>query len=342
MSEDKLRTAILGLDESGREMLLAAADTGYFDIAAVADKDVALAEKVAATHDCEPYDDYRQLIIQHELDCLLVAAGLYSCDEYVRTAIRKKFNILKLAPAGRDFEEAVDLVQLAEEQGVHYGIATPERFAASFDAFSEYLRREREEPVSLLRAFRSVGEGQYPTWQSDPKLAGGGVLLRRCFGLVDRIVLEFGMPEHVYSLMTNQAADKQQRLYRTEDTAVVSMKFAKGLIGGVTAIRRAKMQSEREYIRVYAGTESATADRTEFTVSDGAAEIIERTECKDNRSDRMRQVCENFALSVLDPDEHALSNSGRDSLKTMAVLEAAYLSARTGFPEEPQKVLDRA
>ena len=88
----KLKTAVLGLKGDGEALLKTACETEYFQIQAVADKDTRLAEKVAANYNCEPYDDYRQLIIQNQLDCMLVAAPLYSCDEYVRSAIKKKLS----------------------------------------------------------------------------------------------------------------------------------------------------------------------------------------------------------------------------------------------------------
>ena len=71
------------------------------------------------------YDDFRQLIIQNQFDCLLVAAHIHSCDEYLRIAMKKKFNILKLAPPARNFEEATQLVQLAEEENIKFAVATP-------------------------------------------------------------------------------------------------------------------------------------------------------------------------------------------------------------------------
>ena len=125
MSEGKLKTAVLGLDERGLLLLEAASQTGHFQIQAVADKDTKLAERIAAEYKCTPYDDYRQLIMQNQLDCLLVAAGMYSCDEYVRAAMKKKFNVLKLAPTARNFEEAAAFVQLAEYENIKFTVANP-------------------------------------------------------------------------------------------------------------------------------------------------------------------------------------------------------------------------
>ncbi len=56
----------------------------------------------------------------------------------------------------------------------------------------------------------------------------------------------------------------------------------------------------------------------------------------------MTEQLKNFALSILRPEDNKLCSSGSDNLQDMAVIESAYLSARTGFPEEPGKVLQMA
>jgi predicted dehydrogenase len=49
-----------------------------------------------------------------------------------------------------------------------------------------------------------------------------------------------------------------------------------------------------------------------------------------------------FAQSLQDPADNAFAGLAAESLRDMAVLESAYLSARTGFPEEPARILQRA
>ena len=50
-------------------------------------------------------------------------------------------------------------------------------------------------------------------------------------------------------------------------------------------------------------------------------------------------LLKNFALSMLMPDKNKLYSSARENLHDMALIEAAYLSARTSMPEEPSKIL---
>ena len=342
MSNGKLNTAILGLNSGGQLLLKASEAVDCIEVQAVADKDTNLAEKIAAEYQCIAYDDYRQLIIQNQLDCLLLAAPMHSCDEYVRMAMKKKFNVLKLAPAARDFEEAAEFVRLGEEQDIQFAIANLSRYARSYVELRKLLKEGEIEHIFLMTAFCIVGDHPEPGWRTDPKLAGGGVLLHDCYRLIDQVVSNFDMPQQSYSLNTNQAQDKQQRLYLTEDTAIVTMKFSDTFIGNFIASRRAGTGPKEEFLKLYAKDKILTVSDTQLTVSDGLGRAIKKLKYDDDELVCTTELLKSFAGSILSPDKNKLCSSGRENLKDMAVIESAYLSARTGFPEEPGRILQMA
>lgn len=346
MSEGKLKTVVLGLDDKGQLLLKAASQIPYFQIQAVADKDTHLAERIAAEYKCTAYDDYRQLVTgmdsrlrEDDIRCLLVAAGIYSCDEYVRAAMKKKFNILKLAPVARNFEEAAEFVQLAEQECVKFAIANPYRFTESYLAFREFLQEKEVEQVFLITAFCNIGDQLQPAWQSDPKLSGGGVLLRNCYEIIDQITWNFSIPQQVYSLTTNQAGDKKQRLYLTEDAAIVTMKFNDTLSGSLIAFQRAELGQKQQFLRIYGKDKIMKVSSGQLTIHDGLGQTSKQLQYENDAFCGVSAQLRNFALSILSPDENKLCSSAKENLKNMAVIESAYLSARTGFPEEPDKIL---
>jgi len=336
----KLKTAVLGLNEAGKELLEAAAGIDYFQVQAVADKDTETVEKIAKQYNCTGYDDYRQFVSANQFDCLLVAAPIHTCNEYLRTAIKKKFNILKTAPPGRNFEEAVEFVRLAKGENIKFAVANPARFAQSFLALRQFLQENQAGQPFLITAVCNAGDQTHPAWQTDPKLAGGGVLLHNCYQILDQIMWNFTTPQQIYSLNTNQATDRQQRLYLTEDTAVTTMKFTDTLFGSLIANKTAG--PTEELLQVYSKDKILTASYGSFIISDHLGKIIEQRTYRDNSQSRTADCLKNFALSIFLPDKNRLCSSGAENLKDMAVLEAAYLSARTGMPEEPAKILQMA
>jgi predicted dehydrogenase len=342
MDAEKPTAAVLGLNDSGQRLLRAAAATGCFQIQAVADLDPQKAERAAAEHHCEAYSDYRQLIVQNQLDCLLIAAETHTCDEQLKAALKKKFHVLKIAPLGRTFEESRECVRLAQREGVQLAVAHPARFQSNFMALHEMIAQGRLEHVFLIGASCSFSAADPPGWRADPELAGGGVLLHDCYPLFDQLLLSFPLPEQVYALKTNQAPDKQQRLYLTEDTALVCLRFNDALMGSVVATRRHGIGPHRVRIEVHAKEALliVTENQVELRTRDGRGALKRRY--KEEEQVATERLLSSFARSLQDPDQFPPVGSGAENLRIMAMLESAYLSARTGFPEEPARILQLA
>jgi len=332
---------VLGLDEGGKLLLDAASRTEHFEVLAVADKDAANVERTSEKYGCQGYDDYRQLI-QSRFDCLLVAEGLSNCEQYVQSAIKDGVNILKLAPAARNFDEAVELVRLAENHGIRFVVANPQRFDARFAEFRRRVNVSDTKRFFLVTAACFVADRRRARWQTDVKLAGGGVLLHDCYDIIDQIVWNFGIPQQVYSVNTSSAGDKQQRLYLAEDTAVVTMSFGDTFIGTLTVSRAYRGPAESRFIKVYGKEETVAVFSDDLKIRGGNGHTDEQLEAGESRITCMEKVLENFALSILQPDKNELSSSARENLSNMALIEACYLSARTGFPEQPARILQMA
>ncbi|HPC93443.1 MAG TPA: Gfo/Idh/MocA family oxidoreductase [Sedimentisphaerales bacterium] len=339
MTEPTLTAGVLGLGSAGHLLLEAARRTGQFLIKAVADQDPQQAERTAAELQAEPYTDYRQMVVQNQLDCLLVAADTHLCDEHLKTAIRKKFHVLKLAPPARNYEETLEYVQMAEYEKVRFAIANPARFRSSYSTAHDLIVRGQVKGAFLVTAYSETPDADRPAWHADPRLAGGGVLLHDCHQIVDQILWNFSLPQQVYVLTTNQAPDKQQRLYLTEDTAVVSMKFTDALTASIVATRRSGQGPTRRGLQIYAKEArlTITDNRVILNTDSGLEDQVWQFE--ETELDTMQRLLSSFAQSVRNPAEHPLISSAAENLRNMAVFESAYLSARTGFPEEPLRIL---
>ena len=197
----------------------------------------------------------------------------------------------------------------------------------------------RIEHIFLVTARGEFSIESDSAWRSDRKLAGGGVLLHGCFGLLDQLVWNFGVPEQVYALSVSTASDRQQRLYRTEDVALVAMRFSDSLISHLAGLAAVGTGSQPGLIEVFGKDKILTVSADSFAVGDRHKRASEQSRCDRDESGWMRRSLKSFALSVLWPDKNPLVSSLAESLKNMAVIEAVYLSSRTGMPEEPGRVL---
>ena len=341
MTEKKLKAAILGLNTEGLTMLEGAWQTGLFDFCAVADQAPELATEIAKRYDCTPYDDYRQLVMKNQVDVLFVAAPLHLCNEYLRTAMKKKFDIIKLIPPALDFEQFAEFVRLAGKEKVRFATANTLRVSPGFCRLKDYLQAENTETVHLIRTVcTSSGypAGSTNRWLSDPQLAGGGVLLRNCYELIDEIVLNFGLPQQVYSVNTNHAVDKQQRLSITEDTAIVTMKFSDALIANIIAGRNFGPQQQQ--LTIYSKEKCLKVSKDRFDICDNPGNVISESEYEADEPTLTEKMLKNFANTVFEDDKKSHLSWIKADLNTMAVIESAYLSARTAMPEEPARILE--
>ena len=72
---------------------------------------------------------------------------------------------------------------------------------------------------------------------------------------------------------------------------------------------------------------------------DSRGKRLRRDEFGDDCLGRMKMTLENFGSHLLWPDKNHLVSPAADNMKNMALIEAAYLSARTGMPEQPARIL---
>lgn len=341
MDDTKLKTAILGLNTDGLDLLRAAASIRDFDICAVADKDINLAEKIAATYDSEPFDDYRQLVIQNDLDILLVGAPIYLCSDQIQTAINKNINVVKIVPPSLNFEQTADFVKTAKRNNVRLLTISPNRFAPGFTKLREYLRDKDLSQFHLITAICFLPDylnDLEDRWLNDPEMAGGGVLLRNCYHIIDELVMDIGLPEQVYAVSTNHAPDRQQRLSITEDTINVTFKFSETLIANLTATRI--FGPQKQSIRIHSDKLCITASADSFTVADNTGTIIEQSKSDTTRLENIETTLINIAAGITKPDSNPILGDETSDLKNMAVIESAYLSTRTANPEDPAKILE--
>ena len=351
MDTETLKTGVLGLDRRGTTLLQAIDTVDYFKIGAVADRDGKRAEHVAARLRCDPFDDYRQFIVQHDFDCLIVAAPLHSCLEHVRLALKKKIHVLKLPPMARGFEEALSLVELADSQAVRYDVATAWRYSLSYPAWQLALQTHPLEKPFLVRASSEVGmldpaadtEGPiHPdhelAWVTDETLAGGGVLRHNSYELIDQLVGAFGLPQQVYALCSSRASDKQQHHHLTEDTALVTLRFSENLTAEVIATRYWDARNDTHAISLYGWDGRVHVDAEQLSILDSQGRRLEQTLFEHDAVVQMKHLLVAYAESLL--KERAFRSNHDSNQAVMAVIDAAYLSARTGSPERPSRILE--
>ncbi len=344
MTDRKLKLAAIGLTEQAERLLDIAWESDFYEIVAVGDERAERAEKFARKYECPPFTDHRQLIVQTETDFLLFGAPVHLCAEFIRLGIQQKRHILKILPPALDFEQLAEFYRSSQKEDVLFITMQQSRFGLPFQHIRQYLiNPQPEQTWHMISAVCHKPMGQIDPnmrWLNDPKTAGGGVLLQNCYDLIDELVLCFGLPQRVFALTINQAPDKQQRLSLTEDTAIITMQFSDNLIAQLCSSRT--LGPARRHLRVHGKLQHLTATEDEVVIYDNEGSLLQKQEYPQDEIPSQERMLENLALSLLETKTHALYPPYGSDLKTFAVIEAAYLSNRTGMPEEPSRILNLA
>jgi predicted dehydrogenase len=338
MAEGRLKTAVVGVDEAGQILLQGLTRLGdLFELSAVADASLDAASTTARKYQVSGYDDLRQMLIQKELDVIISAGPLHYSIEHLHAAMKKGCHVLRYPPSARNYGEAAELLKTADAANVLYAVARWWRYRQAVRAMRSYLEKHADEQFYLVEAWCSSPGLSSHAWQKDPQLAGGGVVLYLSYPLIDQIRAIFGMPQQVYALCTNQAPDRKQRRALTEDTAIVSMRFDDRLIGKLVAGRTAR--PEGWLIRVYGRNCQLSLSEKGFTARDSTGETLEEVAAAESHELLIDTTLRYFGMAIMQEDFRPFESEPAEILGNMAIVQAAYLSDRTGMPEEPARIV---
>jgi len=331
----RLKVALMGLSGVGADYLTAIRSDDRFDLVAVADTDSEILRRQAEVLPYRPYEDYRSLIVEtaHSgLDLLFVALAPFQSIEFVELAAARGIGVFHKAPCARTVDEAGRLVRWFANGRCPLVVSREWQFepaCAVLDPLPEIAGY-------VYAAIAHVRTADAPVrWRGDSVRAGGGVLLNGAYEAVDMLIHLLGLPETVHARCGLAIAPPAPRKYDTEDVAVVSLDFGSGRIAGVTTMRGATKPSWSVTFLGVESTVEVRADGMTITPRDGGP-------------------VEHYAVQSTNPAAHAISAFGasrlsgaerfestaREHIATMAAIEAAYLSARTGAPEAPARFTD--
>lgn len=326
----ELRTGIIGVAQGGAKLLTQLSKNKSFKIQAIADDNKEMAQSYAQQYDAQPYDDFRSLIVQEKLDVIFLLLPTYLCRECIHLAAKKGVHIFKGPPLARTVPEAAMWVELMEKCGGKFHIGSPKRFAPGYLHAHQKMLNGQIGKVYLAQVelfFHFQGKFGF---RGDPVLSGGGVLLESGYQLIDQIVWNMGPPEQLYSLNTNYCSKGVLPPYRTEDTAVLTMNFSDGAMGNFLCSWMAGADSEKLVLHGTNGRMEAT--ESTLGVYDSVGNVVTEESFQIDEDWLIAQQIRQFADSIFDEEIKPVSTA-REHLVNVAIIEAAYLSARTQLPE---------
>jgi predicted dehydrogenase len=334
---EQSRVALIGLGGVGAEYLSAIRSDERFSLLAVADADAEVLRRHTEGTSLRAYQDYRSLIVESAhrgLDLLFCALEPFQSLDFMELSAQRGISVFHKAPIARSAAEARQLRHWFQEGGCRLVVSRPWQHEP---AFARLLDLE----ASIGRVYAATAQVRTTDgsagWRGDSVRAGGGVLLNGAYREVDMLTHLLGVPEYVDAQCCTAVAPGKACNYDTEDAAQVMLRFSGKRIAAITASRNATEALRRVTLD---GTDGAIhLDHKRLILEPrGEGRIrrhLVRTKCP------VAPAVSALGASLLEGTD-GTSTGLEEHLVAMAVIEAAYLSARTGSPESPDQFLSES
>ena len=340
MESKPLPVALIGAGGFGAMTLSALQRARGVKLVGLADRDGAVAAQAGAAAKVPFYTDNRSLLAETHPVAAFLCVPPMSAGDLLEECAQRGIHVWKEMPLARSLAEAVGWVHVMDKAGLKFAVGTQRRFAIGYRSAAQWL--SRLEKVFLARTHYLFNWGPDLAWRADKAAAGGGALLELGYHAIDLLIWMLGLPEEVYAFSAGGHSQERQTIkgaprdYDTDDTASALMRYSPDATAVVTTTRASGPVSEGLSLHGRMGSITASAESCLLRDPDGKT--------LDHLADEaapaevfVRQV-EAFATAV-SAGSAQYECSGWENLLNHAVIEAMYLSDRTGQPENPERLL---
>jgi predicted dehydrogenase len=224
------RVGIIGAGGIGKTHLRAWAANGIKP-AAVADAKPEILEAAIVEHGGQPYASGFDLIASGTVDIVSICTPPVFHADLAIAAAEAGLAVLCEKPLATTVEDAQRVVEAVERTGILFAMGFCHRFQPQIEALKAMIDGGE---LGTIREFRNRFAGHLAnveqTWFSNPKIAGGGVLVDTSVHSIDLFRYLVGNPVHTHALTSVCESDLGPSL-EVEDTGVLILQTADGVLG---------------------------------------------------------------------------------------------------------------
>jgi len=331
----KIRVAIVGCGRISKNhfgSIEKHAET--LELAAICDNDPAVLEECKSNLDVPGYLDFAEMLEKEEIDLVVLCtpSGLHSTQAIL--AASKGVHVMTEKPMATRWKDGVKMVRACDEAGVRLFVVKQNRRNSTLQLLKRAIKEKRFGKIHMVhlnvfwtrpQEYYDQGNGWRGTWEFD-----GGALMNQASHYVDLLDWLIGPVEQV------QAFTSTTRDIEVEDTAVLNVKWRSGTLGSMAVTMLTYPQNLEGSITIIG--EEGTARIGGLAVND-----IQLWHFKETRDYDKDINAANYKTSsvygfghptyyknVIDVlrGEVEPETDGREGLKSLELLIAAYISAR--------------
>ncbi len=287
-------------------------------ITAVADVRPQAAKALAESIGCAAYDSHQRLAAEGGVEAVIICTPPSTHPEICRGFFERGIGVLCEKPLSIESPNAAQMIEAAAAKGVVFTMASKFRYVDDvIRAKSLVASGVLGEIVLFENAFTSRVD-MSRRWNSDPAVAGGGVLIDNGTHSVDIVRYFLGPIEAVSAVL-----GKRIQGLAVEDTARLFVRTKSGVLGSIDLSWSLNKELE-SYIDIYGsnGTIRVGWRESKYRPISSPDWIVFGKGY--DKVEAFRRQVENFCRAVR--GEERLLIAPEDALASVQVIEAAYKS----------------
>lgn len=242
------------------------------ELIAVMDVDKEAAERTAKKYGAKySFDNVDELLALDEIQAVYIASPVFCHREQCIAAARAKKHILIEKPVGLTAEEAKELSDICDKEGVKLGVGFMMRFHAYHQKMHELIADGKLGEIVSARAQLTCW---YPKmdncWRQDKKLSGGGAMMDMGIHCIDLIRYITGLEVKAVTGMTGNQIFK----YNAEDAGAAVFRLENGALCYVDANFNIPDEAVKCKIEFYGTKGSIFAEGTIAQEEGGKIEVL--------------------------------------------------------------------
>lgn len=333
----KIRIAVVGCGRISKNHFASIQQHAEdFELIAICDIDLGVLKQHEQEYRVPAYQDMETLLESEQVDVvsLCTPSGIHP-DQAVLAA-KYKVNVITEKPMATRWNDGVRMVKACDEAGVHLFVVKQNRRNTTLQLLKRAVSEKRFGKIHMVhlnvfwtrpQSYYDQGNGWRGTWEFD-----GGAFMNQASHYVDLLDWLIGPVEKVQAMMSTT------RDIEVEDTGVLNVKWRNGALGSMSVTMLTYPQNLEGSITVLG--EKGTVRVGGVAVND--IQLWQFSEPKDY--DQQIQNA-NYETTSVYGFGHPLyyknvvdvfrgtsepETDGREGLKSLELLIAAYLSARDG------------
>jgi UDP-N-acetyl-2-amino-2-deoxyglucuronate dehydrogenase len=305
-----------------------------FELTAICDIDQSNIAKHAENYNVPSYRDLEKMLENERLDLVALCTPSGIHPEQTVLAAKHKVHVLTEKPMATRWNDGVRMVKACDEAGVRLFVVKQNRRNTTLQLLKRAVSEKRFGKIHMVhlnvfwtrpQSYYDQGSGWRGTWEFD-----GGAFMNQASHYVDLLDWLIGPVEKVQAMMSTT------RDIEVEDTGVLNIKWRNGSLGSMSV-------TMLTYPKNLEGSITILGEKGAARVGGVAVNDIQLWQFDENRDYDAQIQNANYETTSVYGYGHPLyyenvrdvlrgnaepETDGREGLKSLELLIAAYLSAR--------------